>query len=160
MAQDGQPDSPPDTPGSRPTITTSPTSDRSSTSAAETVSDSKGDVAKRVMEKTSDKLGRNMPLLSQSQPSLPQSSHRRILSLSRGKGKERQAQEEHESTSRSQQLDTSPSSPPLPSRKQHRVQGATGDDESPFITPTSPSLDPTRPENLIFRGFRSVRVFN
>ena len=92
MAQDGQPDSPPATPGSRPTISTSPTTGYSSTSA-ETVTDSKGGVIKRAMEKASDKLGRNRPLLSQSQPSLPQSSPGRMLSLSRGKGKERQAQE-------------------------------------------------------------------
>ena len=175
MAQDGRPDSPSTTPVSSPTISASPSSDHSSTSV-QTATDKKGTSVKSLMENTSDRLGKNKSLLSRSQPALPQSSHKRMLGLTRGHGKERQTQagalfafladlgsdltfdlsavSEDQPTSHSQQLP--PSSPPHSPRKPHRFPGVLGDDESPFITPTSPPLGPSCPESLIFRGFRSV----
>ncbi|RPD81684.1 hypothetical protein L226DRAFT_577428 [Lentinus tigrinus ALCF2SS1-7] len=156
MAQDRQPESPPATPGAIPTVAVLPPSLHSSTSG-ETVSDSKGRVVKRAMEKTADKLSRGKSLLSQSQPALPLPGHRRMFSLTRGKGKERQTDGEQH-VSRSQVLASPPSSPPLSPRRHPRVSGATGEDDSPFITPSSPSLGPARPESLIFRGFRSMHT--
>ena len=36
------------------------------------------------------------------------------------------------------------------------IRPVPGEEESPFITPQSPSLMPTHPENIFTRGFRSV----
>ncbi|RDX56200.1 hypothetical protein OH76DRAFT_1396537 [Lentinus brumalis] len=153
MAQDGQPDTPP---AATPTTAVSPPTSPSSASG-EPVSDIKGGVVKRAMDKTVDKLGRGKSLLSQSQPSLPPPAHRRMFSLTRGKGKERQTAGE-QTISRSQVLSSPPSSPPLSPRKHTRVSGATGEDDDPFITPSSPSLGPSHPESLVFRGFRSMHA--
>lgn len=61
--------------------------------AEESPTEVKGGIVKRAMEKTADRLHRtvsagNKSQLSQSQPSLPVTGHKRIFSLSR-KGKER-----------------------------------------------------------------------
>ncbi len=173
MAQDGQPA----TPAAIPTTAVSPPTSHSSASG-ETVTDFTSGVVKRAMDKTVDKLARGKSLLSQSQPSLPPPGHRRMFSLTRGKGKERQtagasipflvtSKGSHnriitlgeQPISRSQVLSSPPSSPPLSPRKHPRVSGATGEDDDPFITPSSPSLGPSHPESLVFRGFRSVRLF-
>ncbi|KAH9853091.1 hypothetical protein C2E23DRAFT_885078 [Lenzites betulinus] len=110
----------------------------------------------RTVEKT-----RATPLLSQSQPALPQSSHRRMFSLTRGKGKDRQTHDgDHPAASQSQVLCSPPRSPSrLPSLRR-RKPAAGGDDESPFITPGSPPLGPSQPEtqNAIWRGFRSMHA--
>ncbi|KAI0757283.1 hypothetical protein C8Q80DRAFT_1265234 [Daedaleopsis nitida] len=145
-------DSPPGTLGSHPAIAISPAIDPAS---GETITDYKGNVVRRAMEKTADKLVRGKDLLSQSQPTLPQPGQRRVFSLARGMSRERQHDGTPNASAPSQQLSSPPTSPPRSPRRQHR---APRDDDSPFITPTSPSLGPSRPENLIFRGFRSMHA--
>ncbi|KAI0724242.1 hypothetical protein C8T65DRAFT_733888 [Cerioporus squamosus] len=156
MAPDGQADNPPATPEAIPTVVVSRPASHSSASG-ETVIDTKGGVVKRAMDKTADRLVRGKSLLSQSQPALPPTGHRRMFSLTRGKGKERQTDGE-QPISRSQVLSSPPSSPPLSPRKHPRVSGATGEDESPFITPSSPSLGPSHSESRVFPGFRSMHA--
>ncbi|KAK0506029.1 hypothetical protein EDD18DRAFT_14835 [Armillaria luteobubalina] len=97
------------------------------------------------MEKTVDKLGRSISGKSSGSPSA--GGHRRLFSMSR-KGK---------ATDRSDGIPT-PSSTTTPStsrptspRKLARPTPPIQDD-SPFITPPSPRLSPTRPSLASFRG--------
>ncbi|KAI0374478.1 hypothetical protein BV20DRAFT_1118483 [Pilatotrama ljubarskyi] len=153
MAHNPSAGSPTPTPGSSPsTIVASPSSE--SSDSAQTPTASNGGVAQRAMKKT-----RNTPLLSQSQPALPQPGHRHMFSLTRGKSKGKQTDEGgRPATSQSQVLSSPPTSPSLLQHKQHRRPAAGGDDDSPFITPSSPSLGPSHPENAIWRGFRSMHA--
>ncbi|CDO70233.1 Glycosyltransferase Family 1 protein [Trametes cinnabarina] len=144
MAHTPSTGSPPPTPGSPPTTATSPVAESKHTHTA-----SKGSILQRALEKT-----RNAPLLSQSQPALPQPSHKRMFSLTRGKGKDRQTNEEHPPTSQSQVL-PSPHRAPSKERRRH---AAGGDDDSPFITPSSPSLHASRPERPLGFGFQSLHA--
>ncbi|KAL7285750.1 hypothetical protein ACG7TL_000859 [Trametes sanguinea] len=139
--------SPPATPASPPSAPASPMTE--STQSAQTPTAPKGSILQRALERT-----RHTPLLSQSQPALPQPGHKRMFSLTRGKGKERQANEEHHATLQSQVL---PSPHRAPS-KQRRRPIAGGDDDSPFITPTSPSLHPSRSERALRFGFQSLHA--
>ncbi|KAI0823047.1 hypothetical protein BC628DRAFT_1417911 [Trametes gibbosa] len=113
-------------------------------------------LAQRTLEKT-----RATPLLSQSQPALPQSGHRRMFSLTRNKGRDKQTHDgDLPAASQSQVLCSPPKSPSrLPSLRR-RKPAPGGDDESPFITPSSPPLGPSHPEtqNAIWRGFRSMHA--
>ncbi|KAH9911427.1 uncharacterized protein BXZ73DRAFT_93381 [Epithele typhae] len=84
----------------------------------------------------------------------PGQSHRRMFSLTRGKGKDKQLDEGVQQASQSQQLPVPPASP----RRSRHSSGGQKEEDSPFITPQSPSLLPLRPENVLFRGFRSMHT--
>lgn len=157
---------------------TTPPPDRTAETSSP-ITETRGGLVKRAMEKAADGLNRSISLgtnlksqLSQSQPSLPVSTHRRIFSLNRAKGKEQATEGERlwpniggasrldhrvyadeQTTAQSQQL--SPTSS-LPKRAISRALSAALDDDSPFITPRSPSIGPTRPVLSIFRGDGSV----
>ncbi|KAI0639100.1 hypothetical protein C8Q77DRAFT_1045127 [Trametes polyzona] len=144
--------SPPPTPGSPPDPAASHTSESSDSAQTPTAAPGSG-IAQRALEKT-----RNTSLLSQSQPALPHSGHGRMFSIGR-KGKEKQTLDgDHLPSSQSQTLSPPAKSPSRHPSKQRRRHGTGGEDDSPFITPSSPSLGPTQPENAIWRGFRSVHA--
>lgn len=145
--------------------------------------DGKSGIMKRAMGRTTEVLSRSKsagnkaPAMSQSQPSLPVSGHRRIFSLNRGKGKERASADGERSrricnhglgqdlthgvdeiaTAQSQYMPSS-ASPSLPRRLSGRSALASPDDDSPFITPRSPPFGPTRSVFNIFRGDGSVSL--
>ncbi|KAI0651552.1 hypothetical protein C8Q79DRAFT_43404 [Trametes meyenii] len=142
---------PPPTPGSPPS--TGDPSAIESPESAQTPTVPKDSIAHRALEKT-----RNTPLLSQSQPTLPPQGHRRMFSLTK-KGKEKQTHDGDKPTASQSQVLVPPASPPaLARRKSHRKAAASGEDESPFITPGSPSLGPSHTESAIWRGFRSMHA--
>ncbi|KAF7367251.1 Sterol 3-beta-glucosyltransferase [Mycena sanguinolenta] len=108
------------------------------------------------MEKTVNKLGRSLSgKSSSSPPGSPGKSgthHKRVFSLTRrGKGKERA-----EDSSGNDKLSppSAPSTPNAsrPSSPMKIPQPADTTDDSPFITPPSPTLPPTRPSLSEFRG--------
>ncbi|THH29724.1 hypothetical protein EUX98_g4467 [Antrodiella citrinella] len=145
--------------------------------------DARASRVKRAMEKTADKLGRSKsagnksPAMTQSQPSLPASGHRRIFSLNRSKGKERASADgrrfiilsngsqeissgerlDEMATAQSQYI-TTPTSPSPAGRYTGRSAATAADDDSPFITPRSPPFGPTRSVFNIFRGDGSLRA--
>ncbi|KAJ7124733.1 glycosyltransferase family 1 protein [Mycena crocata] len=82
------------------------------------------------------------------------SSHRRMFSLTRkGKGKERS--EDDMLSPPSSASTPSVSRPASPIKVPH---GSEPPDDSPFITPPSPTLAPTRPSLTSFRGGGSMRA--
>ncbi|KAI0670202.1 hypothetical protein C8Q78DRAFT_174503 [Trametes maxima] len=146
MADIPPPGSPPPTPGSPPNSADSPTIN--SPESAQTPTAPKDSITHRTLENT----------LSQSQPALPHQGHRRMFSLTR-KGKEKQTHDGDRPTTSQSQVLTSSASPPAPVRhKSHRKAAASREDESPFITPGSPSLGPSHTESAIWRGFRSMHA--
>ncbi|EMD41640.1 glycosyltransferase family 1 protein [Gelatoporia subvermispora B] len=132
----------------------------------ESTNDSRGGIIRRAVGMTADRLGRSGSLgkaqLSQSQPTLPTQAPRRLLSLSnKAKGKEKahttdSAVHEGDTPAASTQTSTSlaPTLAAAYRRKQHT--STTGEEDSPFITPGSPPLGPSRPD--LFRGFGSMRA--
>ncbi|KAJ7770865.1 glycosyltransferase family 1 protein [Mycena maculata] len=112
------------------------------------------------MEKTVNKLGRSIsgkatltPPGSPSKPATsPSSRHKRMFSLNRkGKGKER-AESDDVLSSASTPSASRPSSP----MKVPQVPESA--DDSPFITPPSPTLAPSRPALSSFMGGGSMRA--
>ncbi|CCM01613.1 uncharacterized protein FIBRA_03674 [Fibroporia radiculosa] len=134
--------------------------------------ESKSRFVKRAIEMTADKLTRsksagNKSQLSQSQPSLPAQTPSRILSLrNRGKGKEKSngssSPGEGDPSDFHSQLLPSPRlnerSSATYRRQMRPASSRSKDDDSPFITPRSPSLGPKRPELQTFRGTGSIRA--
>ncbi|KAH9890995.1 hypothetical protein C8Q73DRAFT_105774 [Cubamyces lactineus] len=134
--------SPPPTPGSHPdTAVSSPSADP--TDSAKTPTATRGSVVQRALERA-----RNTTLLSRSQPALPHPGDRHMSSS--GKGKERQTHGDRAPTSQSQVL-------PSASKRRHGTTPG-GEDDSPFITPSSPSLNPIRPGNFLNFGFQSLHA--
>ncbi|KAK7064572.1 sterol 3-beta-glucosyltransferase [Favolaschia claudopus] len=114
------------------------------------------------MEKTVNKLGRSLSgKASSSSPGSPSpvkstgspsSRHKRLFSLSR-KGKERA--EDDMLSPPSSASTPSASRPSSPMRVPH---ASDAPDDSPFITPPSPTLAPSRPSLSAFRGDGSMRA--
>ncbi|KAI0768591.1 hypothetical protein BD413DRAFT_563204 [Trametes elegans] len=152
MAHNPHSSSPPRTLGSTPGTAVS--SGAESPDSAQTPTAPKGSVLQRALE-----TARNTPLLSQSQPALPQPSHRRMFSLIRDKGKDKQTHDADRPLASQSQVIASPhSSPTAVSGQRRRRHAPGGEDDSPFITPSSPSLGPTQAESSLWRGFRSMHA--
>nr|GAT43674.1 UDP-glucose:sterol glycosyltransferase [Mycena chlorophos] len=99
---------------------------------------------KRLSDSVS-KLGRSIS--GKASPTKSAGSPRRIFSLNRGKGKGRS--DDDPSSTPSASRPTSPKAPSQPLEAQ---------DDSPFITPPSPTLKPVRPMPQPFRGGGSIRA--
>ncbi len=140
--------------------------------------DTRSGIVKRAMEKTAGKLTRTITpgsraQLSQSQPSLPATSPKRIFGMSR-KGKERSSTdgdgEQHnlrllwrshncrscDSVIAHSQLVGQEASVRSSGRRKSSSTAPQAEDDSPFITPRSPHFGPTRSLLNIFRGDGSV----
>ncbi|KAI0662529.1 hypothetical protein C8Q70DRAFT_909134 [Cubamyces menziesii] len=134
--------SPSPTPGDHPdTAASSPSSDL--TESVKTPTATRGGVVQRALERA-----RNTTLLSRSQPTLPHLGDRHTLG--KGKGKERQSSDDRAPTSQSQVL-------PSTSKRRHGTS-PNREDDSPFITPSSPSLNPIRAGNFLNFGFQSLHA--
>ncbi|KAI8995413.1 hypothetical protein BD414DRAFT_435240 [Trametes punicea] len=150
MAHSPPADSSPPGSGSSQSAAASPVT--ASHESPQTPTSYRGRVVQGRLEKT-----RNTALLSQSQPALPQPGPRRMSSLMRGKGMEKQLNDDRPTASRSQMLPAH--SPPLTAHaRDRRGPTAGGEGDSPFITPSSPSLVPSRPEKAVGFGFRSMHA--
>ncbi|KAI0320435.1 hypothetical protein OF83DRAFT_582913 [Amylostereum chailletii] len=125
-----------------------PTNEQDSSDRVGT-SPSSASIARKIMEKTTEKLGRSKTFSGKTSPS-PPASPRRILPRSR-KGKERQSLSDAEATDDGSTAPHSP--PPLTSSLRHDIG-----DESPFIRPPSPLQRPVRPN--VLRGEGSVRRYS
>lgn len=135
---------------------------------SETLADSKSIFVKRAIEVAADKLGRRRSIgaksqLTQSQPALPASSSTFSRLRHRRSGKEKANGEgsEGDTATQSQILPSSQltqGSSSVTRRGLHRFSIRARDDDSPFITPRSPSLGPRRPDIGIFRGAGSIRA--
>ncbi|KAL0577594.1 Sterol 3-beta-glucosyltransferase [Marasmius crinis-equi] len=99
-----------------------------------------------------EKLGRSLSAKASPRPDSPTSqSHRRMFSLNRkGKGKLK-GEEALSSSAPSIGLPSSRSQSPMPQQRQ-------ASDDSPFITPPSPTLASSRPSLNAFRGAGSMRA--
>lgn len=141
---------------------------------------SPGSFVRRTVERATDKLHRNKSpsktQLSQSQPALSLQGPRSVFHRSSWKGKERAIQGgkgkfaqaplcisltlgSDEVPSIQSQFLTPPTSSMRPSHRRKVSQTSThADDDSPFITPRSPPLGPSRSILNIFRGDGSVSI--